>query len=103
MMKAIPSYNVILKFKSANWRFVYYFLATFFLTSVAPAQNLFVTGTGDGLDNDGSIGEFTVTGTSVTNFADELSLPYGIAFDSASNLYVTSVNNNCIYKYTPDG
>jgi sugar lactone lactonase YvrE len=74
--------------------------------SSAPAQNLFVS---DGYSNSGNIYKFTPDGVQST-FASGLHYTFGLAFDSAGNLFVTvfsvdsnGVVNSSIYKFTPDG
>lgn len=49
----------------------------------------------------GNIYEYTPGGVQST-FASGLSFPYGLAFNSAGNLFVSSGDGN-IYEYTPDG
>ena len=53
---------------------------------VLPAQNLFVTS----CINPGGIYEFTPNGTQSTFAATGLNFPYGMAFDSAGNLFVAN-------------
>jgi hypothetical protein len=68
--------------------------AVLLLASGAQAQNLF-------LSSD-AIYEYTPGGVQST-FASGLSYPYGLAFDSAGNLYVSSLGSGSIYKFTPGG
>ena len=58
--------------------------------------NLFVSES-----NSGSITEITPNGTKST-FASGLNTPYGLAFDSSGNLFV-SVNDGSIAEITPNG
>ena len=72
-------------------------LATILSPALAQGQNLFVSDrTGDFSAN---ICEFTPGGTRST-FASGLNEPFGLAFDSAGNLFVADGN---IYKFTPGG
>ena len=61
------------------------------LASSAQAQNLFVA-------SGGNILEFTPGGSQST-FASGLS-PYGLAFDSAGDLFVASIGSGNIYEFT---
>ena len=74
-------------------------LATILSPALAQGQNLFVSDrTGDFSAN---ICEFTPGGTRST-FASGLNEPFGLAFDSAGNLFVADLSGN-IYEFTPDG
>src|SRR5437899_1918086 len=73
--------------------------AVILICSSAPAQNLFMS------SNDGQTGvvfEFAPDGAQST-FARGLSNPYGLAFDSAGNLFVADAGSGAIYKFTPYG
>jgi len=66
------------------------------IASSAPAQNLFV-------DTAGSrITEIT-TGGAQSTFASGLSNPFGLAFNSAGNLFVADNGSGNIYEYTTGG
>jgi hypothetical protein len=67
------------------------------LATSAPAQNLFVADS-----NLGTVYEFTPSGARST-YASGLSLPTGLAFDSAGNLFVAEQFAGTIIKITPDG
>ena len=73
--------------------------AVILIISNARAQNLFVSDIGPC-----KVYEFTPGGTQST-FASGFSVPYGLAFDSASNLFVSDYNygNGIICEYTPGG
>ena len=60
------------------------------------SQALFVS------DASGNIYEFT-PGGSRTTFASGLSLPEGLVFNSAGNLFVADAKSVSIYEFTPDG
>ena len=45
----------------------------------------------------------TISHTSITDLAARAGAPYGIAFDSAENIYVSSIDENKVYKYTKFG
>ena len=66
------------------------------LVGLASAQNLFQS------DGSGNIYEYTLGGVRST-FASGLSVPYGLAFDGAGNLFVCNNRVNSIYEYTPGG
>jgi DNA-binding beta-propeller fold protein YncE len=68
--------------------------AVMLIASSAQAQNLFVA------DSNGTINEFTPGGVQST-FAS-LSIPFGLAFNSAGNLFVAGGAGD-IYEFTPDG
>ena len=75
------------------------------LTCIAtPAQNLFVTS----CINPGSIYEYTPGGTPSTFASTGLNYPYGLAFDSAGNLFVANSLDDAgvggyVTKITPGG
>lgn len=73
--------------------------AVILIISNARAQNLFVSDIGPC-----KVYEFTPGGTQST-FASGFSVPYGLAFDSAGNLFVSDYNygNGIICEYTPGG
>jgi len=66
----------------------------------AEAQNLFLTGSNDGINV--NVYEYTPGGAQ-TIVATGLNNPYGLAFDSAGNLFVSSFGDGFIYKFTPNG
>jgi len=66
------------------------------------ADNLFVSYGGSGVPASGNIYKFTPDGTRST-FASGLFTPFGLAFDSAGNLFVADSGHQSIYKYMPDG
>jgi glucose/arabinose dehydrogenase len=68
--------------------------AVILTASSVQGQNLFV-------DSSGNIYEFTLGGVKST-FASGLVNPYGLAFNSAGDLFQTGGNGN-IYKFTPGG
>jgi sugar lactone lactonase YvrE len=70
--------------------------AVLLIASSVPAQNLFETSSGDG-----NIYEFTPGGAQST-FASGLPSPFGLAFNSAGNLFVADASGN-IYEFTPGG
>ena len=73
-------------------------LAAILSPALAQGQNLFVSNrTGDFSAN---IYEFTPGGTRST-FASGLNEPFGLAFDSAGNLFVADFGK--IYEFTPGG
>ena len=55
-----------------------------------------------GCEDDGYITEITPDGAQST-FASGLHVPYGLAFDSAGNLFVADVGSGNIYEFTPGG
>jgi hypothetical protein len=72
--------------------------------SATPAQNLFVTS----CMNPGSIYEYTPGGTQSTFASTALNYPYGLAFDSAGNLFVANSIDDAgvggyVTKITPGG
>ena len=52
---------------------------------------------------DNTIEEFSSNFTDLGAFATNLNNPWGLAFDSSGNLYVTSSGSNRIYKFLPGG
>ena len=74
-------------------------VAVMLISSSAQAQNLFMSELGA----DNNIYEFTPSGVQST-FASGLNFPYGLAFNSAGDLFATSWwNGNNIYEFTPSG
>ena len=67
------------------------------ITSSAQGQNLFVQ---DSVSGD--IYEYTLGGARTT-FASGLSLPDGLAFNSAGDLFEADNGSGNIYEYTPSG
>lgn len=78
-------------------------LASVLSARVAPAQNLFVSGSINGPNNPG-IYEFAPNGTRST-FAQYPTVngPCGLAFDSAGNLFEADSRSGNIYEFTPGG
>lgn len=67
------------------------------------AGNLWVTNAYGGPTGTGSVQKFTPDGVG-TVFADSVfSTAYGIAFDSAGNVYVSNLVGNNVLKFSPDG
>lgn len=64
----------------------------------APAQNLFVAGSG----YDGNIYEIA-PGGSPTTYAENQAGPSGLAFDHSGNLFVTDTTGGNIFEFTPGG
>ncbi len=73
------------------------------LCARAAAGDLYVAGQGSG-DFFQSIFKFTPTGT-MSTFAsfDISSIPAGVAFDTAGNLFVADAGTGTIFKFTPAG
>jgi hypothetical protein len=69
--------------------------AVLLIAAGAPAQNLFV-------GNFGNILEITPSGAQ-SNFASGLGSPYGLAFNSAGNLFEADYGSGKIYEFTPGG
>ena len=64
-----------------------------------PGDALYVANSNTG----NSIVKFTPGGTGSVFASSGLNAPHGLAFDSASNLYVANANNSTIEKFTPGG
>ena len=64
-----------------------------------PGDALYVANSNTG----NSIVKFTPGGTGSVFASSGLNDPHGLAFDSASNLYVANANNSTIEKFTPGG
>jgi streptogramin lyase len=67
------------------------------------AGNLWVTNAYGGSNGKGSVEKFAPDGT-VTVFAEGVfNVAYGIAIDSAGNVYVSNFKGNSVSKFAPDG
>jgi sugar lactone lactonase YvrE len=77
-------------------------VAAVFILSVAAQRTYASPGDLYASDGSGNIYEFTPGGTRST-FASGLDQPFGVAFDSAGNLFEADQFSGNIYKFTPGG
>jgi DNA-binding beta-propeller fold protein YncE len=75
--------------------------AVMLIASNAQAQNLFVSDVGSG-NGSGNIYDYAPGGVQST-FASGVDRPFGLAFNSAGDLFVSANPSGIIYEYTPGG